>query len=125
MASYKRFEDLPVWVDAKNLFVQVFACCEKGKLKSDFGMKDQMRRAAASVSNNIAEGFEQNNNKVFYNYLRIAKGSCGELRNQILLCSEVGLLSVEESNHLNDCAVELSKQLSSFMKYLKADFTKK
>lgn len=120
MAKIERFEDLDVWKLAIVIAVKVYKLTETGKLSTDFGMKDQIRRAASSISNNIAEGFEYNNNKQFTNYLKISKGSCGELRNQIFILKEVGYISLENYNELNDNVLELSRKLASFIKYLKS-----
>lgn len=84
MSKIDRFEDMEIWKIGISLAVRVYKLTENGKLQTDYGMKDQIRRSAASISNNIAEGFEYNNNKLFINYLKISKGSCGELRNQFL-----------------------------------------
>ena len=56
----------------------------------DYGLRDQMQRAAVSIPSNIAEGYERNTNKDFVHFLYIAKGSCSELRTQIYLAVEIG-----------------------------------
>ncbi len=78
MARIQRFEDLKIWQEAIEVAVDVYGISGSGKLKNDFGAMDQIRRSATSISNNIAEGFEYNNNRDFIRYLRFAKGSCGE-----------------------------------------------
>ena len=80
MATYNRFEDLPVWENAKDLAVTVYKVSFDGKLNKDYGLRDQIRKAAVSVSGNIAEGFERGTKKEFIQFLYVAKGSCGELR---------------------------------------------
>jgi len=70
----ERFEDIIAWQKAKDLTVQIYSLFENSK---DFGFKDQMQRAAVSVMNNIAEGFERKRIKAFTYFLYIAKGSCG------------------------------------------------
>lgn len=120
MATYNTFEELPVWKEALTLYKLVYKVIETSKIKSDFGMKEQIRRAAASVSNNIAEGFEQSNNKVFYNYLRIAKGSCGEVMNQAILCYEVKMIEEKDFSEIKKQAKKLSASIAGFMKYLKS-----
>ena len=57
MGKIKQFEDLEIWKEATNIAIEIYLISEKGKLKNDFGMKDQIRRAAMSISDNIAEGF--------------------------------------------------------------------
>ena len=60
MAKIERFEDLDLWKDAVKMGVSIYKVTEEGKMAKDFGARDQLRRAAISVSNNIAEGFEYN-----------------------------------------------------------------
>lgn len=76
---YKRFEDLPVWNSAIELAVAVYALTSKPQFKSNYSLKDQVERAAVSVSNNIAEGFERGTNNELLMFLYIARGSAGEV----------------------------------------------
>jgi four helix bundle protein len=77
MATIERFEDLDIWKEAVTMGVKIYSLTETGKIAKDFGARDQLRRAAISISNNIAEGFEYNNNKVFIRFLMYAKGRRG------------------------------------------------
>jgi four helix bundle protein len=77
---YKRFEDLPVWNAAIDLAVSVFALTAQPQFKSQHSLRDQLERAAVSVSNNIAEGFERGTNNELLMFLYIARGSAGEVR---------------------------------------------
>ena len=115
----EQFEDLPLWKNASAIAVEIYKISEIGKLRNDFGMKDQIRRSAASISNNIAEGFEYNNNLNFIRFLHYAKGSAGELRNQIFLLQETELINSETYHTLYEKLLDLSKQISGFIKYLK------
>ena len=82
MATISSFEDLEIWKKAQELATIIYELCEiNQKIARDFSFKDQIKRAALSISNNIAEGFEYSNNADFHRFLRIAKGSCGEVRN--------------------------------------------
>jgi len=74
MAKYLSFTELPLWKEAVDFAAEVYIFCEQGKLKTDYRMKDQLRAAASSISNNIAEGFEYGNNKILYDFLLIRKG---------------------------------------------------
>jgi len=76
---YQRFEDLPVWNEAIELAVQVFALTSHGEFNSKRSLRDQIERAAVSVSNNIAEGFERGTNNELLAFLYIARGSAGEV----------------------------------------------
>jgi len=87
-------------------------------------MKDQIRRASCSNSNNIAEGFENQSNKQMTQFLYIAKGSCGELRSQIYLMSSLDLITKEDQSDLYNKCIEISKMLAGFIKYLQNFETK-
>ncbi|MEK7089656.1 MAG: four helix bundle protein [Patescibacteria group bacterium] len=76
----ERFEELPIWKDARIISSEVY---KKTRSFKDFSLRDQMRRAAVSIVSNIAEGFERWSNKEFIQFLYIAKGSVGELRAQL------------------------------------------
>lgn len=82
---YKRFEDLPVWNAAIELAVKTFALTSQPQFKSQHSLRDQLERAAVSVSNNIAEGFERGTNKELLMFLYIARGSAGEVRSMLCL----------------------------------------
>ncbi|MHC4325775.1 MAG: four helix bundle protein [Planctomycetota bacterium] len=119
MATYNSFEDLPVWQRAKELSILVYKATAGGKLRKDYGLKDQIQRAAVSVSSNIAEGFERGSKREFIQFLYIAKGSCGELRSQLYIAKDLGYLENDYSETLINSAYNTSKQISGFIKYLK------
>jgi four helix bundle protein len=100
MAKIERFGDLDVWKEAVSIGVQIFNLTSSGNLAKDFAIKDQLRRAAISISNNIAEGFEYNNNKVFVKFPGYAKGSAGELRSNLFVLREANILSTDACEKL-------------------------
>jgi four helix bundle protein len=85
--KYTRFEELPVWKDAIELAVRVFELTSRSSFRRYRSVRDQVERAAMSVSNNIAEGFERGTTQETLTFLYIARGSCGETRS-ILCLSE-------------------------------------
>lgn len=119
MAKVNRFEDLEVWQKGMQLAEDIFFVTRDEKLSREFSIKDQIIRASISISNNIAEGFEYDNRKDFIKYLRYSKGSTGEIRNMLIYLKRVGLINDDVHDKLKDDAVVLSKQLFSFIKYLK------
>jgi four helix bundle protein len=81
--KYTRFEELPVWKAAIELAVQVYSLTDRPEFKSRYSLRDQIERAAVSVSNNIAEGFERGTTQELLTFLYIARGSCGEVRSML------------------------------------------
>src|SRR5215467_3051899 len=82
---YNRFEDLPVWNSAIDLAVQIYDLTEQIEFRRRRSLRDQLERAAVSVSNNIAEGFERGTNNELLSFLYIARGSAGEVRSMLCL----------------------------------------
>ncbi len=113
-----QFEDMELWQDAVKIAADLYRLTENGKLKNDWGMKDQLRRAACSISNNIAEGFEYNNNPDFIRFLKYAKGSAGEVRNQLYILKEASFIESNEYDRFHSRLISLSKQIAGFKKYL-------
>lgn len=111
----KRFEDSPSWQKSKELAVEIYTVF---KDCSDFGFKNQIQRAAISISNNIAEGSERNSDKELRQFLFIAKGSCGELRSMLIIAAELGYIDKLQSDALTKAAVEISQMLGGFIKKL-------
>lgn len=88
MATVKRFEDLDVWLRATQLTHLIYDLSETGSFGRDYGLRDQMRRAAVSIMSNIAEGFESRTQSLFIEYLGRAKSSSGELRSQLYIARD-------------------------------------
>ena len=81
--KYERFEDLPVWNAAIDLAVRTYAVTRDRFFAQPGDLRDQIRRAALSVSNNIAEGFERGSTAELLAFLYIARGSAGEVRSML------------------------------------------
>ena len=113
----KTFEELNIWKLSKTLCVNIYNNSNE-KYKKDFGFRDQIQRAAVSIMSNIAEGFERGSNKDFIKFLYYSKASCGEVRSLLTLSSELGYLAFPEYNQLHESCIDLSKQISNFIKYL-------
>ena len=105
---------------ARELCKEVYAITKEGEFHKDSRFVQQIHASAGSVMDNIAEGFERDGNKEFINFLYIAKGSCGEVRSQIIRASDVGFIDNETATKLyNDCLI-LSKAISNFIRSIKA-----
>ena len=120
MSKAQKFEDLTIFQKARELCKEVYAVTKEGEFHKDVRFVQQIHASAGSVMDNIAEGFERDGNKEFINFLYIAKGSCGEVRSQIIRASDVGFLDNETAAKLyNDC-LNLSKAISKFISSLKS-----
>lgn len=119
MSKFQKFEDLEIWKIAISIAVEVYLLCDNEPLKSDWGMKDQIRRAACSMSDNIAEGFEHNNNPDFIRYLTYAKGSSGEFRNKLIILFQANKINEGVFNNLYAKSIEFSSKTKALIDYLK------
>ena len=115
----RTFEDLLAWQKARALANAAYAVCETGLLARDFGLRDQLRRAAVSVMSNIAEGFERETTPDFIHFLTIAKGSAGEVRSQLYLVQDRELADESAIAECRMLAVETGKILSKLISSLK------
>lgn len=88
----ERFEDFIAWQKARKLTADIYRVTSEGNFARDFGLKDQIRRAAVSSMSNLAEGFERGRPTEFHQFLSIAKGPCAELRTQLYVALDVGYL---------------------------------
>jgi four helix bundle protein len=105
------FEDLEVWKKACRLSVDIYQALKNVK---DYGLKDQLCRAAVSVASNIAEGSERHSKADFIRFLRIASGSAAELRTQLYIAVEIQMVSKETAGDL----IERSKAISQMLQAL-------
>ena len=110
------FEDLYIWQKAVEFAKEIYIVTERKGLKTDFGLKNQMRDSAVSISSNIAEGFERRSRKEYLNFLNIAKGSAGEIRSQLYVAYEVDYLDNEELLVFREKARFLSGSISNHAK---------
>jgi len=117
--KYKKFEELPIWKLSLELTKEIYDLTSKKNFSRDFGLKDQIRRAIISVSSNIVEGFEKNNNNnEFIRFLKIAKGSVGEVRNQLYIALAINYISQKEFHKTNKNLENLANQIGGFIQYL-------
>jgi four helix bundle protein len=121
MATIRRFEEIEAWQTARELTQLVYALSDEGAFARDFGLRDQMRRAAVSIMSNIAEGFESKTVPAFTKYLGHAKASSGELRAQLYVAMDVQYISQAQFAQLSDLSEKCSRQISNFIKYLERE----
>lgn len=111
--SVKRFEDLVVWQRSRDLSVAIYRITGKGPFSRDFGLRDQVRRAAVSVMSNIAEGFGRYSRSELRQYLSISRGSVTEVRSQLYLARELGYLAEPEHQALHPSCIEIARMLAA------------
>ena len=119
MAAVETFEDLEVWKKARELTHAIYGICSNGDFGRDYGLKDQICRAAVSVMSNIAEGFERGGDKEFLQFLAQAKASCGEIRSHLYVAKDQHYLSRQQFDVLLARAMEISRMIAGLMQYLK------
>ena len=118
LGTIKNFEDLEIWQSSRNFCQSIFQSC----LRNDKFLlhdKSQIDRAASSIMDNIAEGFEREGNREFINFLTISKGSAAEVRSQLIRAYDRCYLDSETFIQLKNESIEISKKLSGFITYLK------
>lgn len=111
--TYQSFEDFVVWQKSRFLVKLIYRTLKECR---DFSFRDQFCRAGLSIMNNIAEGFERQNNKEFRYFLYVSKGSCGEVRSMTFSAMDLGYITKEEFNDLTDLSIEISKMLAALIK---------
>ena len=119
--KYSTFEELPVWKAAIEFALRIFEYTEKADFKGLGDSKSQLERAALSISNNIAEGFERGSTTELIHFLYVARGSAGESRSMLRMCEGLTRFSnfKSEISNLIGLAVNISKQLHGWLESLK------
>ena len=96
MAAFVRFEDIAAWQQGRSLVNEVYRLSRSGLFAKDYGLREQMQRAAVSICSNIAEGFERRGNKEFIKFLWIAKGSAAEVASQLYHALDLGYITQKQ-----------------------------
>lgn len=112
----KGFKDLIAWQRSKALAVRIYRLTEQGGWARDYGLRDQIRRAAVSVPSNIAEGDERAGDVDSARFFRIAKGSLAEVRTQLEIAAEIGYLPNEEFRPLDDECDQIGRILGALIR---------
>ncbi len=117
--NYKRFEELPCWQKARELCEAVFEMITHSPFSKDFALKDQIWRAAGSVMDNIAEGFDDSSSREFIKFLGYSQRSCGEVQSQLYRALDCQYINKEQFGEVYELASECRKQIKGFRKYLR------
>ena len=118
MASIKRFEDVEAWKQGRELTRRIYQITSQSQFTRDYALRDQIRRAAISITSNIAEGFDRGGNREFVQFLAIARGSASELKSQLYTALDAGYVDQKEFAELYQLAHSVVLLIGGFIKYL-------
>ncbi len=119
MSNIQKFEDILAWQKARELTRAIYAYAKAGLFAKDFGLRDQIQRAAVSIMGNVAEGFDRGGDKEFMQFLSISKGSCGEVKSRLCVALDQQYVNPAQFHQLYNSADEVGRLLAGFMAYLK------
>lgn len=120
MSKVNRFEDLRCWQASRKLVGNVYRLAETGRLSKDFETKGQLKRAALSSMNNIAEGFGKFSNKEFIRYLDTAQSSALEIKSILYVLSDMEYLTRDKIEELHNLCNETRSLTLALIKYLRS-----
>ena len=112
MTSYK---DLIVWQKSRILVRKIYLLTQKLPHEEIFGITNQIRRAVISIPSNIAEGYDRGSNKEFVRFLKIAKGSAAEVETQLILCIDLGYLTLDDIQEVLALHDEIIRMLGTLI----------
>jgi four helix bundle protein len=119
MDKIKRFEDIIAWQKARVLTKEICGATKLEGFAKDFGLRNQIQRAAVSTMSNIAEGYERGGDNEFGQFLSTSKGSCGEVKSQLYVALDQGYIAQGTFDKLYGKADEVGRLVFGFMTYLR------
>lgn len=111
------FKELRVWRDAVNMAVKIYLITREPEFAKDYGLKDQIRRSAVSISSNIAEGDERGTKKEAVRYLNMAKASSAELITQLIIACRIGYINQTTFEDLENEAEKIRASIKNLIHY--------
>ncbi len=119
MPTFNGFEEINAWKKAHQTCIAIYEITNDTALKRDFGLRDQMRRAAVSITSNIAEGHDRGSAAQFIYFLNVSRGSCAEVRSQLILAKDLNYITTNDLLVINQGLIEINKMIAGLIKYLK------
>ena len=117
-SAVRQLENLKIWQQSRALVVEIYKVLQDSR---DYGFRDQIQRAAVSIMNNIAEGFESGSDATFIRYLNISKGSCSEVKSMLYLCSDLNYCSEGTRIKLQSDITTIISGIYNLIKYLETN----
>ncbi len=114
----ERFEDIEGWKLARELTRMVYDATKGEKFSRDFGLKDQIQRAAGSAMHNIAEGFDGGSDAEFIRFLRYAQRSCTEVKSQLYAALDQAYITQQQFDEIYEQATQTHRKIGGFIRYL-------
>ncbi len=119
MATFKKFEDIEAWQKSRQLTKQIYRMSRTGQFARDFGLRDQIRRAAVSIMSNIAEGYDRSGTGEFIQFLATAKGSAAEVKCQLYVALDEGYINNSTFDDLSKLVSEIGNMIGGLIGYLR------
>ncbi len=119
MSEIRTFEDLEAWKTSRELTKTIYSLTQENLFSRDFGLTDQIRRAAVSIMTNVAEGFERGSNKDFVKFLFIARGSSGEVRSLLYVALDQNYITEKEFKSTHSLCIQTSRIIWGLIKNLR------
>jgi four helix bundle protein len=117
----KRFEDVDVWKEARKLVNMIYDLTDKGLFKNDFGLKEQIQKAAVSSMSNVAEGFDSDTKQQFIQMLSYTKRSSSEVQSELYVALDRKYITEKDFNNTYNQAKLVRKLANGFIRYLRTD----
>jgi four helix bundle protein len=117
--TVKKFEDLRAWQEGREIIRQIYSLSECGAFRKDFGLRDQIRRAAVSINLNIAEGFARGTDKEFSHYLMQTRGSIAEVQSALYVALDQQYIQSSDFDNLYASLERLSRMITTLSSYLR------
>lgn len=118
MTTWSKFEDIDVWQKAREVAKDNYLLTSKEIFKNDYSLRNQMRKTAGSIMDNIAEGFDRGGNQEFIQFLSISRGSAGELKSQIYRAFDYKFITEKKFSDYIENVEVISKMISGLINYL-------
>ncbi len=120
MAKIERFEESEAWQKARMLTKAIYKISGDSAFNRDFGLREQIRRAAVSIMSNIAEGFDRGGDRELTRFLFIAKGSAAEVQAQLYVALDARYIGEDQFQELHELAGDTGRLIGGFIRYLKS-----